>query len=91
LTKIVETGQDLDELCRRLRDQGLLDDLLRVEPLDTEDALKIAQLRPATRGVGLSLADRACLALASRFGLPALTTDRAWLGLEVGVEVVVVR
>ena len=38
-----------------------------------------------------SLADRACLALAMRLGLPALTTDRAWAELDLPVEVVVLR
>ena len=40
-----------------------------------------------TRAQGLSLGDRACLALALRLGLPALTTDRAWVELDVGVAV----
>jgi ribonuclease VapC len=33
----------------------------------------------------VSLGDRACLALALRLGLPALTADRRWLDLE-GVD-----
>ena len=35
--------------------------------------------------------DRACLALACRLGLPALTADRAWKGLAVGTEVGAIR
>jgi hypothetical protein len=42
-------------------------------------------LLPATRAQGLSLGDRACLALAHALGAAALTTNRAWRGLEVGV------
>lgn len=58
-----------------------------------EDALVAASLRPLTRRVGLSLGDRACLALAIRLGLPAATADRAWVDLAapVGVEVRLVR
>ena len=37
------------------------------------------------------LADRACLALAVRLGVPAVTADRAWAELDVGVEVIAVR
>ncbi|MDF1521382.1 MAG: type II toxin-antitoxin system VapC family toxin [Trueperaceae bacterium] len=45
----------------------------------------------ATRDAGLSLGDRACLALALELGLPVLATDRVWATLDVGVEVVLVR
>jgi len=47
----------------------------------TADAIEVARLRPLTRQVGLSLADRACLALAHRLGTRALTADSAWSGL----------
>ncbi len=48
-------------------------------------------LRAATRQLGLSLADRACLALAIREGAVALTADRAWAGLEVGCRIELIR
>jgi ribonuclease VapC len=48
-------------------------------------------LRPATRSLGLSLGDRACIALAQREGLPVMTADRTWAKLAVGVEVKVIR
>jgi PIN domain nuclease of toxin-antitoxin system len=44
-----------------------------------------------TRQAGLSLGDRACLALGLTRGLPVLTADRVWAQLDVGVEVVVCR
>jgi PIN domain nuclease of toxin-antitoxin system len=46
---------------------------------------------PATRGHGLSLGDRACLALARTLGATALTTDRAWRAVDVGVAIEVIR
>ncbi len=64
---------------------------LRVVPFDGADARAVAEMEAATREAGLSLADRACLALAARLGAPALTVDRAWAGLRVGVEVRVLR
>ncbi|MBI3977092.1 MAG: hypothetical protein HY331_02795 [Chloroflexi bacterium] len=44
---------------------------------DADLAYQAGLLHPATRQAGLSLGDRACLALARRLGLPALTADRA--------------
>jgi ribonuclease VapC len=50
-----------------------------------------ARLRPATRRAGLSLGDRACLALGQTLGYPVVTADRAWAGLDIGVNVVLIR
>jgi PIN domain nuclease of toxin-antitoxin system len=51
--------------------------------------------RPAfwekTRGLGLSLADRACLALAIERGAAVLTADRTWAELDLGIEIRLVR
>jgi PIN domain nuclease of toxin-antitoxin system len=44
-----------------------------------------------TKRSGLSLGDRACLALAAREQVPALTSNRAWSKLELGVEVRLIR
>lgn len=62
-----------------------------VFPFTEEDALGVARLRPLTRSLGLSLGDRACLALAQRLSLPALTADASWGALSLGVAVEVVR
>jgi PIN domain nuclease of toxin-antitoxin system len=51
----------------------------------------IADLRRPTSHLGLSLADRACLALALRLGLPIVTADRAWAELELAVQVQTIR
>lgn len=50
-------------------------------------------LVPATRPAGLSLGDRACLALARRLRVPALTAERRWAGVAdaAGVEVRLIR
>lgn len=44
-------------------------------------------LRPPTRPLGLSLGDRACLALARELDATALSTDRAWAELDLGITV----
>lgn len=64
---------------------------LTIHAFDLDDAHGTAVLRHPTRALGLSLADRACLALASRLGVPAYTADRRWAGLDLGIEIVVIR
>lgn len=54
---------------------------LRIVPFDAQLARATGLLRAATRALGLSLGDRACLALAARMNATALTTDRAWAAL----------
>ncbi len=50
-----------------------------------------AELRLATRPFGLSLGDRACLALAIQRKATVYTTDRAWKNLSLGIEIEVIR
>jgi PIN domain nuclease of toxin-antitoxin system len=64
---------------------------LDVRPFDRELAYVAGALLPATRAQGLSLGDRACLALARALGAAVLTTDRAWRDLDVGVAIEVIR
>jgi len=64
---------------------------LAVRDFSASQAEIAAGLWMSTREVGLSLADRACLALAIDMRAPVLTGDRAWQGLELGVEVILIR
>ena len=91
---------NLVEVATRLLDLGFpsaeIDGRLErvrftVVPFDEGLAVGAGQLRVQTRHLGLSLGDRACLALAQREGLPVLTADRAWRELDVGIEVVLIR
>lgn len=54
-------------------------------------AVIAARLKASTRPIGLSLGDRACLALALRESLPVLTGDLDWTKVDVGVEVRLIR
>jgi ribonuclease VapC len=74
LSKVAEVS-DPKVLIQHLRNEGWLDDKIHVEPLCIEDALAIAELRPITRSSGLSLGDRACLALGKRLELLVLTKE----------------
>ena len=64
---------------------------ISVEPFTVVDAVLCAKLRPETRHIGLSLGDRACLALAQRLGLIALTADQQWTKLNLGIPIEVIR
>ncbi|MGA2351788.1 MAG: type II toxin-antitoxin system VapC family toxin [Terracidiphilus sp.] len=57
---------------------------------DTQARLA-AELRSITRPFGLSLGDRACLALALERKATVYTTDRVWKQLDLGIEIEVIR
>lgn len=63
----------------------------RVVPFDRELAMEAARLRPLTKARGLSLGDRACLAVARLRGIPAMTGDRKWRMIDLGVTVTIFR
>lgn len=64
---------------------------LTVHAFDAAQAWRAGLLRRETPARGLSLGDRACLALAEALEAPAMTTDRAWAALDLEVEVIAVR
>ncbi|MGH2954346.1 MAG: type II toxin-antitoxin system VapC family toxin [Solirubrobacterales bacterium] len=91
LSKLAEAGKDPAEARGQLRDAAGNTDALAIEPLSENDCVEVPRLRPKTRELGLSLADRACLALAMRLGVPALTADRTWAEADVDVEIRLIR
>ena len=86
LTKSLEYGVDLHDAAGLIQALGVV-----ILPFTDTDAQAVAELRESTRHRGLSLGDRACLALAQRHEVTALTADRAWAELDVGVEVRLIR
>lgn len=91
---------NVTEVLTRLIDRGMtgsdaetaFDALdLSVAAFDDAAARSCAWLRPASRTLGLSMGDRACLALAQVRKLPALTADRAWAQLDCGVVIEQIR
>jgi ribonuclease VapC len=85
-TRALDLGKPLEDTVREI---GRLP--LRVVPYDAEQAHITASLRPASKPLGLSLGDRACLALAMSRQASVLTGDRNWLKAEFGVDVIVFR
>jgi PIN domain nuclease of toxin-antitoxin system len=91
LSKLSERGEDPEAAASEMRDAGLIGELVVIEGLSEADCLEIGRLRPLTKSLGLSLADRACLALAERLGVPALTTDGSWAEADIDAEVILIR
>ena len=88
LAKLSDHGLPAMEAVRAVAILGL-----EVAPMTEAQAQRSAELRPLTRGAGLSLGDRACLALAAELGAPAVTADRSWDAVAgpAGVSVQVIR
>ena len=64
---------------------------LEIVPFDQAQAERAAELRAATTRFGLSLGDRACIALAERIGARVVTADRQWAKAPLPVEIEVIR
>ncbi len=85
-TKLIDLGRlDLQELSEDLIR------LVRIVSFTEQQAIVAASLRDATRHAGLSLGDRACLALAITLDADVYTADRSWLALKVGCKVHLIR
>ncbi len=83
---LVDVGMPIEVATVVIGDLGL-----ETVPFDDDLAFQAASLRPDTRKAGLSLGDRACLALGSARGLPVLTADRAWAATDLQVDVRLIR
>ncbi|MDQ3963890.1 MAG: type II toxin-antitoxin system VapC family toxin [Actinomycetota bacterium] len=91
LSKFADEGEDPNAIARRLESQGLIGQVVEVVALADSDAVAIAELRPITKPAGLSLGDRACLALGVSSGARVVTADRAWADLDLDIDVHTIR
>jgi ribonuclease VapC len=76
---------------KELQRQELFNLLPNIAVFDADQASLAASLYPFTKQYGLSFADRACLALAKSMGAPVVTADKIWQGIDIGVEIIVIR
>jgi len=90
LTRLVMSGADPDAVTAVALPTGNAGQLQLI-PFDDEQAREAARLIRKTRSLGLSLADRAALALAKLRGLPVLTSDRAWRSLRLSIKIEIIR
>jgi ribonuclease VapC len=87
-SEVVQKSQEDGRSPSRV--QAIVDSVgLTIEPATRGDAVLASRFWEP--GSPLSLADRFCLALAYRFDLPAVTADRAWEAIDVGMEIVLIR
>lgn len=93
LAKLAERGEHVRSTVATIGQAvDRADGGLRIEPFTEQDGIEAADLRPRSKRQGLSFGDRACLALAARFEVPAVTADGDWADLpQVGVAVKLIR
>jgi PIN domain nuclease of toxin-antitoxin system len=96
----VMSSVNLSEVAAKLIEAGgaaattrqILEGLsIEIDDFTADLAYRAADLRGSTKKLGLSLGDRACLALGLSLGAPILTGDRAWLELDLDVSIELVR
>jgi PIN domain nuclease of toxin-antitoxin system len=85
-TKLVSRGGDPDEAW-----EDTLSAVDEPVPFTVEQARIAANLVTQTRMLGLSLGDRACLALGIALHAPVYTTDKSWKHLKIGIPIHVIR
>ena len=81
LSIAAERGFDVAAVEQDLMNMGL-----KIYNVVDEDVRRVIEMHGLAK-LNISLADRFCLALAQRLGLPTLTGDRAWARLELPIEV----
>lgn len=82
IAKLAEIGIPEPEILQILSDLNL-----EVIPFDEPQAQITGILRPLTKPLGLSLGDRACLALGLLLHQPVITADRQWHPLNLDLEI----
>lgn len=86
LSRMVRAGASFEAARQNCAGLGYI-----LAPFGSEQADESARLVRWTHHLGLSLADRACLALAKLGGHEVLTADRAWTKLQIGVTIRAIR
>jgi ribonuclease VapC len=87
ITKLCEHGMSAEDASLAIAELHL--DLV---PFSAAQAKIVGELRKLTRSAGLSLGDRACLALGIERQAEILTTDRAWGQITIpGATISIIR
>ena len=86
IQKTAGSESEAAELRAALESLGLV-----LDPFSASQAGIAGSLREPTSELGLSLGDRACLALAIERGETILTADRIWARLRLGIRIDVIR
>ena len=86
ISRYVDQGASEEEARASLQAFGL-----DIRPFDETQAMATGLMRTTTQKLGLSLGDRACLALAVQEGATVFTADRTWAALDLEIEVELIR
>ena len=86
VAKLTQFGLTADEAVDSVRALPT-----RKLPFDLHQALNAGTMWARSKSVGLSLGDRACLALAEAMQIPAMTSDRRWMKFKTAVEIRLIR
>jgi len=85
-SKLVALGADPDEAW-----EDALSPIREAAPFTAEHAHIAGSMIAQTRAYGLSLGDRACLALGLALKAPVYTADKSWKQLKLGVRIHAIR
>jgi len=100
LPRVSMCAVNLAEVVGKLAEHGMPEPAIRsavdalgiaVVGFGHEKAYQCGMLRPNTKRLGLSLGDRACIALGREISARVVTADRTWAQLEESVDVEVIR
>jgi ribonuclease VapC len=100
LNEAASSTVNLAEVYGKLLDRGLsaddaweatLSPVREAVSFTPEHARLAGDLAGRTRPYGLSLGDRACLALGLALRVPVYTADRSWKSLKIGIRIHVIR
>jgi PIN domain nuclease of toxin-antitoxin system len=90
LSEVASVLHNINIPAEQIRE--ILENLVtKVLVFDKSQAYETAQLRSLTRSLGLSLGDRACLALGKLYNMTVLTADKIWSKLDLGLTVIQIR
>ena len=86
IAKLCDAGMPEKAIHQALQPLGI-----EIVPFDEDQAYQAGLLRTSTQNFSISLGDRACLSLAKKLVVDALTADKAWAELSIGTTIKVIR
>ncbi len=86
IKKLLTRNVDVSSIAEKMRSLGL-----RILPFELVESEMAGAIYMITQESGLSLADRACLAVATKLDAPAYTTDREWLNVDLDLDIKLIR
>jgi PIN domain nuclease of toxin-antitoxin system len=86
LARFVRDGHSAEAVLHKIQSTTI-----KIVPFSARQAVLAANMTPVTRPFGLSMADRACLALAMEHNIAALSADTMWNTVPLAVDIILIR